>query len=172
MSSSKTQMLLLEVEDYIPQTLIVLLEINSILCVYIWPLWPSFVNSSLNNVTILHWPISASHQIPDRFYVISMEFLSLSHIAVLPAKRDPCQQWRASRNGCFCRLLSSKVSWFGHYALVNSRCTHALPGQLLGIKIARLASQSSDVTWPGGRAFANPRATPKLLSHTCIPFQT
>ena len=25
---------------------------------------------------------------------------------------------------------------------------------------------------PGGQAFANPRATPELLAHTCIPIQT
>ena len=54
-------------EHYIPQMWTVLSEI---LRVYIWPLWP-FV------FCLLRLPISASHRMPDRFYVISMEFLSL-----------------------------------------------------------------------------------------------
>ena len=123
-------------EDYIPQTLTVLLEINSILCIYIWPLWwpfvfcPSFVNNSINNV-----PTSSTNQC---FWLDSRQILrhqygiSVTELQPFFCTKRP-QQRRASRNGCFCRLLSSKVSWFGHYALVNSRCTCALPEQLLGI---------------------------------------
>ena len=120
-------------EDYIPQTLTVLLEINWILCIYIWPLWPfvfcpSFINNSLSNV-----PTSSTNQ---RFGLDSRQILrhqyGISVTELQPFFRAKCcQQRRVSRNRCFCRLLSSKVSWFGHYALVNSRCTRALPGQLL-----------------------------------------
>ena len=120
-------------EDCIPQILTVLLEI---LRIYIWPLWPfvfclSFVNNSLNNV-----PTSSTNQ---RFWLDSRQILchqygiSVTELQPLIFRAKRPQQRRASRNRCFCRLLSSKVSWFGHYALVNSRCTHALPGQLLGI---------------------------------------
>ena len=130
-------------EDYFPQTLTVLLEINSILCIYIWLLWPfvfclSFVNNSLNNV-----PTSSTNQ---RFWLDSRQILchqygiSVTELQPLIFRAKRPQQRRASRNRCFCRLLPSKVSWFGHYALVNSRCTHALPGQLLGNLIACLVS--------------------------------
>ena len=66
-------------EDYIPQILTVLLEI---LRVYIWPLWPfvfylSFVKKKLKQCNY-SLDQSASNRIPDRFYVISVEFLSLS----------------------------------------------------------------------------------------------
>ena len=44
--------------------------LSEILRVYIWPLWP-FV------FCLLRLPISASQRIPDRFYVINVEFLSL-----------------------------------------------------------------------------------------------
>ena len=52
-------------KDYIPQILTVLLEVVR---VYIWP----------KTMLLQRRPISASDQIPDRFYAISMEFLSLS----------------------------------------------------------------------------------------------
>ena len=117
-------------EDYIPQTLTVLLEINSILCMYIWPLWPfAFCPSFVNNSTYL----MSTNQC---FWLDSRQILrhqyGISVTELQPFFRAKCcQQRRVSRNRCFCRLLSSKVSWFGHYALVNSRCTRALPGQLL-----------------------------------------
>ena len=88
-------------EDYIAQTLTVLLEINSILCIYIWPLWPfvfcpSFVNNSLNNVPTLStnqcfW--LDSRQILRHQYGISVTELQ----PFFRAKRR--QQQRASRNG-------------------------------------------------------------------------
>ena len=137
-------------EDYIPQTLTVLLEI---LRVYIWPLWPfvfclSFINNSLNNV-----PTSSTNQ---RFWLDSRQILchqygiSVTDLQPLIFRAKRPQQRRASRNRCFCRLLSSKVSWFGHYALVNSRCTHALPGQLLGIQLHTLSVLKFYMAWRSG----------------------
>ena len=65
--------------DYIPQILAVLFEIHR---VYIWPLRPfvfclSFVTIAKTR-KLLRRPITTSDQILDRFYIISMEFLSLS----------------------------------------------------------------------------------------------
>ena len=130
-------------EDYIPQTLTVLLEINWILCIYIWPLWPfvfcpSFINNSLSNV-----PTSSTNQ---RFGLDSRQILrhqygiSVTELQLFFRAKRP-QQRRASRNGWFCRLLSSKVSWFGHYALVNSRCSRIhSPSNCYRHLIARLVS--------------------------------
>ena len=79
-------------EHNIPQMLTVLSET---LRVYIWPLWP-FV------FCLLRLPFSASHRIPDRFYVISMEFSVAETQTFLLARRP---QWRrARRDGCFRRL--------------------------------------------------------------------
>ena len=54
------------------------------------------------------------------------------------------------------------------------RYAHALPGQLRGVCMP-CHSRGWGISifcaaW--GRAFANPRATPELLAHTCIPIQT
>ena len=71
--------------------------------------------------------------------------------------------------------LSSKVSWFSHYPSVNWRWAHALPGQLWGLCTpchSRGMWVLANFVLPGGQAFANPRATPELLAHTCIPIQT
>ena len=91
------------IEEYIPQILIVLLEI---LRVYIWPLWPfvfclSFVNNSLNNVTTPStnqpfWP--DSEQILRHQYGISVAESQTFLLAKRPQGR------RARRNGCFRRL--------------------------------------------------------------------
>ena len=65
-------------EDHIPRILIALQYIHH---VYIWPSWSfvfcqSFINNSVKN-RVLCQPIRAPDQILDTFYVISMEFLSL-----------------------------------------------------------------------------------------------
>ena len=56
---------------------------------------------------LLRRPISASDRIPDRFYVISIEFLSQTFLL---AKRP----WRrrARRNGCFRRLGTREISQY------------------------------------------------------------
>ena len=56
-------------------------------------------------------------------------------------------------------------------ASVNSTCAQAPPGQLRGI--CRLVSPGggafANFALPGGRAFANPRAIPELLTRTRFP---
>ena len=130
-------------EDYIPQTLPVLLEINSILCIYIWPLWPfvfcpSFVNNSLNNVLTLStnqgfW--LDSRQILHHQYGISMTELQPFFRAKHP------QQRRTSRNGCFCRLLAVFQGLLVRSLCISQFQVHpCTPWATAGHLIARLVS--------------------------------
>ena len=87
-------------EDYIPQILTVLLEVHR---VSIWPLQPFVFCLSSQTIAktmkLLHRPIiSASDRIPDRFCVISMEFLSLSRR--LSCSRNVSQLRWERRNVC------------------------------------------------------------------------
>ena len=101
-SSSKTQMLLLK--KYIHSSNIDCIVVDSS------RLHLTFVAFCLLLVThkqqlyckvLLHQPIRAPEQTPDRFYVISMEFLQLRH---------RCPSWRSilsreeTGESCFCRL--------------------------------------------------------------------
>ena len=110
MSYSKTQMLFLKKNIFQENRLFC----RRFMAFYILPPWPLvfcllFVNDTSNNTTTMAIPIRAPDHISDRFYVISMEFLSL---------RRKRSSWQMSL------VARSKEKWLysqpNHWAPFNS----------------------------------------------------